>query len=75
MAAVTSKIVHERIKIYINGLIHISIPIDPNTKIQSWRDAECNYKIEIWCAGHTDTYAYINFQLWEGILKELDKYI
>lgn len=72
---VTSKIVFERIKIYIDEVLHISIPIDKSIKIQSWRENEANYKIEIYCAGHLDIYVYDDLEKWKNVLFELDKHI
>lgn len=72
---ITSKILFGRIKIYIDDLLHISLPLDQDAKVHAWRDNESNFKIEIRCAGDTDIYEYTNFVLWEKILKELDKLI
>jgi hypothetical protein len=62
------------IKIRINDTLHIRIPRDPHTKIQSWIDSgEKSWVIEVWCTGHSDRYTYDNPELWKAVLDELDK--
>lgn len=74
MVEITSKSEFNRIKIYINNLIHISIPKDNNTKIQSWYEDKTLYKIEIYNSKHLDEYHYEKYEIWSDVLKELDKY-
>ena len=52
MKKVTSTTEYNRIKIYIDDILHISIPKDPDIKIQSWYEDETLYKLEIFCCGH-----------------------
>ena len=71
---VTSNADSERIKIYIDGILHLRIPVDINTKIQSWREESSGlYVIEIWCIRHTERLEYEERQLWIKILAILDK--
>jgi hypothetical protein len=73
---VTSKSDSEDIRIYINGILHIRIPRDKNIKIRSWIEGHTKlYKIDIWCAKHSDFITYDNEVLWKKVLKELDKNI
>lgn len=72
---VTSKSKYGRIKIYIKGILHISLPKDSNTKLQSWYESDSTYKIEIRCADETDYYGYEDIEVWKAILAEFDKLI
>ncbi len=75
MSKVTSKTEIHRVKIYINDILHISIPKNGNIKIQSWYEDDSLYKIEIYCVEHLDEYWYDNKEIWKSILTELDKNI
>lgn len=75
MSKITCKCEYDRIKIYINNILHISLPNDSNTKIQSWKESDTIYKIEIRSANDTDEYGYDNFEIWKQILDLLDKNI
>lgn len=72
---VTSCISYSRIKIYVRGILHISIPKDSNAKLQSWLESDKNYIIELFCAGESDRYEYDNKEMWEAVLKELDLHL
>jgi hypothetical protein len=62
------------IRIRINGILHIRIPRDPLTKIQTWIDSAAkSWVIEVWCAGHSDQFVYDNPELWKAVIDELDK--
>lgn len=64
------------IRIYIDGLLHIKIPKDRNTKINSWIEKDSKiYNIEIWSVGHTVGLEYDTKELWCEILELLDKHI
>lgn len=71
---VTCKSDSEDIRIYIDGILHLRLPRDPNMKIQSWTEGHSKlYVIEFWCAGHLDCSAYDNKRLWTEILKIIDE--
>lgn len=64
------------IRIRINGILHIRIPRDPLTKVQTWIDSAAKtWVIEVWCAGHSDQYVYDNPTLWKTVIDQLDKNI
>lgn len=68
----------EDIRIYIDGILHLRIPRDPNLKLQSWIEGEGHtrmYIIEIRSAEHSDKSAYKNKDLWKNILYELNRNI
>lgn len=71
---VTCKSDSEDIRIYINGILHLRLPRDKNTKLQSWIEGHTKqFIIEIWCANHQDLMSYDNKELWKDILKILDE--
>lgn len=66
----------EDIRIYVNDILHIRLPRDKNTKVQSWIEGNTKtYIIEIWCSLHSDLYVYDNKFMWVEILKEIDKHL
>lgn len=70
---VTCKSDSEDIRIYINGILHLRLPRDKNTKVQSWIEGHTKqFIIELWCANHQDFIAYDNKELWKDVLKKLD---
>lgn len=63
----------EDIRVYINNVLHLRIPRDKNTKIQSWIEGHTKtFIIEIWSVGHSDYIAYDDKEKWEKVLKLLD---
>jgi len=66
----------EDIRIYIDDILHLRIPRDPNLKLHSWIEGNTKiYIIELWCAGHSEKMEYDNKKLWVDILNTLDKHI
>lgn len=64
----------EDIRVYIDHVLHLRIPRDKNTKLQSWIEGHTKtYVIEIWVAGHQDVLVYDNRKLWKDVLDVLDK--
>lgn len=76
MAQVTCKTNSSDIRIYINDILHLRLPRDPNTKIQSWwiRDEQLHV-IEVHCVNHSDLMEYESRDLWIQVLKALDENI
>lgn len=66
----------EDIRIYIDHVLHLRIPRDKNTKVQSWIEGHSKtYVIEIWSAGHQDVLVYDNRKLWKDVLDLLDEHL
>lgn len=73
---VTCKSDSEDIRVYIDDILHLRFPRDPNLKLKSWVEGDTKvYVIELWCAGHLDKMKYDNKKLWKDILDILDKNI
>jgi hypothetical protein len=62
----------ESLKIKFNGLVFVCIKRDALIGFQSWRE-NSKYCIEFTCADANILTEYDNRELWERVLKELDK--
>ena len=72
---VTTKKTLKNLKIYIEGLLHVSIPIKEYSGLQSWLEGDntYTYHIEFYLNnGQTIICEYEDKKLWEEILKQID---
>ena len=80
MAKVTSKNLDGTLRIYIDGILHLRIyngVLLENTDLQSWIDDTRSprmYCIELYHRKKAILLEYDDKELWEKILKILDKY-
>ena len=73
---VTAKSDSEDVRIYLNGLLHIRFPRDKNTQVQSWMETHKKlYVIQITAKKHTQWIEHEDKNIWEIILKLLDKHL
>ena len=73
---VTLKKTLENLNIYIEGLLHVNIPIKEYSGMQSWLEGDNahTYYIEYYLKnGQTILCEYEDRKLWEEILKQIDK--
>jgi hypothetical protein len=69
------KTAHERVKIYFNGLLHLSIDITDGLSIQSWQEDWGMYYIEYYTKNVTILSHYDREECWIELLRQLDKII
>lgn len=75
MASVTVKRSYERLKIYINGQLHIQIKLLDIVGFQSWIHGESEYFIEYYFSTRDKiTTVYGQKELWSDVLKILDEH-
>lgn len=75
---ITGKKTLKSFKIYIEGLLHIGIPIEEYSGMQSWLDGDnvYTYYIEFYLKnGQCILCEYEDRKLWEKILKEIDYHL
>lgn len=73
---VTLKKTLKNFKIYIEGLLHVNVPIEEYSGIQSWLEGDNThtYYIEYYLKNNqTILCEYEDRKLWEEILKQIDK--
>lgn len=64
-------VTYYRIRIIINNIIHLSLPIDPAPTMQSYKDNNGSYFIEYSTGTGIIKCGYERRELWEEILKQL----
>ena len=69
------KTAHERVKIYFDGLLHLSIDITDGLSIQSWQEDWGMYYIEYYTKNVVIMTHYSRREHWEELLKQLDEII
>jgi len=63
-----------RIRIKINGIIHLSLKQSPDIQIQSWLyPSRSYYAIQYYSAGSNILCEYEDKGIWEQILKKLEE--
>lgn len=73
---VTAKSDSEDLRFYIDGILHIRIPRDKNTQLQSWIDGhKKKFTIEVSAKNRTERYEYDNKELWVKMLDLFDKHL
>jgi len=73
---VTIKKTLKNFKVYIKGLLHLTFPINEYSGIQSWSNGDDSYTYMIEYhlkSGKSILCEYEDRQLWEEILKQIDK--
>lgn len=64
----------EHLKIYMNGLVHVCVPLDRFRGFNSWYKREDWYCIEFELDGAAMLLEYNSFEKWSQVLKLLDGY-
>lgn len=67
------KLIHGRCKVYINSLLHLSFNQEDFIGLYSYRDDRDRYGLDIHLKGTIIEVWYESRQIWEEILKLLDK--
>jgi len=67
------KLIHGRVKIYINGLLHIAFNQSEFKGVYSYRDDIDRYGIDFFVDNTVIEVWYETIQMWEEILKLIDK--
>lgn len=67
----TIKIKGDEVSIFIDNILHLRIK-DRITLIQSWKEENSWYKIEIQTKNNTTTLEYDSYDKWKSILKLLE---
>lgn len=69
---ITSKILGDEVSIFINNILHLKVK-DRIVLVQSWKNENSWWKIEIQTVNNTTTLEYDSVEKWKLILKELEK--
>jgi len=69
------KTAHERVKVYFNNVLHLSIDITDGLAIQSWQEDTGMYYIEYYTKNVTILTHYDHKEHWIELLRQLDKII
>lgn len=72
MSIITSKTSWNSFKIYLDDILHISIPTEEYRGLQSWKDKYGKYCIEIYTTYSKTRVDYDKPELWKEVLKVLD---
>lgn len=72
MATVTAKVLSNKLRICIDGLLHLSIDISELVGIQAFTWSDDRWHIDFITKTNTIECWYTNKQLWEDILKSID---
>lgn len=78
MPKVEAKLVGTRLRVYIDETLHLSLPTEDGIQIHTYVIGKmgtpgCNYHIDITAADHTSEVSYIRKEIWQAVLKELEK--
>ncbi len=74
MCTITTESLYNRIRIKIDGIIHLSIPTKGVTGIQTWQHPDRNYyAIELYTECGTILCEYQKREMWVEILKLLEE--
>lgn len=69
---ITVKLQSDRLRIFIGGLLHVSIDIRELVAIQSWKFGDYRFSIEYTMKTTAVETWYVSREMWESILKGLD---
>ncbi len=71
---ITAKSVTDRLKIYMNGILHLRLETD-GLQVESWKEAKCHFCIDF----HTKTGVvhteYNSEEKWKRILELIDEHL
>lgn len=73
MANVNVKIVSDKLRVYIEGIVHLSINLPDLVGMQSYTYKEDRWHIDFYTKTTKIECWYTNKQIWEDILKCIDK--
>lgn len=72
MPEILVKVVSDRLRIYINGLLHLSMSISDLVGIQAWKYGTYRFAIEYTFKTTAIETWYVERDVWEAILKGLE---
>jgi len=73
MPTITSLFEADNVKIYVNGILHLWFDRNELVGIQSWTEAATKFKIEYFFKTTSIICEYTDKEMWEEILKQIDK--
>lgn len=74
MIKVEVKIKYSHLKIYIDGILHLSVKVEEIVGIQSYLTGKERYHIDITTKTSCIECMYTRKDIWTSILKQIDKF-
>lgn len=72
MAKVAVKVFSDKLRVYINDLLHLSISIEELVGVESYSWSDDRWHIDFITKTNTIECWYTNKELWESILRGID---